>query len=110
MGGCATKPKVLNPETGDEVPAPAPESAKVEAAAAPPTEAKEKEVVVTETETEKKVDGDNGNGGAGEGGDSVKEVVENDKEDEQELGIKRRSLSNLFKEVSFVCYNLILFV
>lgn len=82
MGGCATKPKVLKD-------APAPEPTKEDK----PSAAPEPPVVVVVGVTEgEKIDAK-----AVEEGDKVKEIVDDDKLDDQDS--KRRSLSILFKEV-----------
>jgi hypothetical protein len=84
MGGCATKPKVLKD-------APAPEPTKEDN----PSAAPEPPVVVVVGVTEgEKIDAK----AVEEGDDKVKEIVDDDKLDDQDS--KRRSLSILFKEVS----------
>lgn len=83
MGACATKPKVLKEEPGK-----APEPVKEEEVAAG---AVPEEVVAVVEEEKKVVKREIGVG------DMVKEIVDDDKVDDQ--GSKRRSLSHLFKQV-----------
>lgn len=96
MGGCATKPKVLKGDEG-EVPAPVPppEPTKEPIPAVP--EAKEAADVVAQGE--KKVEDDHANEAVNaKGVGEAENVADADKVDDQ--ANKRRSLSNLFKEVS----------
>lgn len=105
MGGCATKPKVYKSEVTNEAPAPAPEPTKEEKAVGYAPYSKDKEVLlVSESEnkpgetdyfeTEKKYHKFEG----GEFDQLIKEVVDvEDKGTDEQT--KRRSLSNLFKEV-----------
>lgn len=92
MGGCATKPKVLKEDA-----AAAPEPAVDEKACAAPEPAEnEKEstvVVVSVSEVAEIIKRE-------EEEDKVKEIVGDDKVDDQES--KRRSLSHLFKEVMII--------
>ncbi|KAK3211550.1 hypothetical protein Dsin_016256 [Dipteronia sinensis] len=87
MGGCATKPKVLKSDES-EIPAPAPDSAT-------------KEVVVVE-EGEKVKEGGDVVGVVIDEAGKVKEIVVEENKvaaaaDDDDLEIKPRSLSNLFK-------------
>jgi hypothetical protein len=90
MGGCATKPKVLK-----EAPAPEPaKDDKPSAAPEPPVVVETPVVVVVGvTEGDEKIDAKEKE----VEGDKVKEIVDDDKVDDQDS--KRRSLSILFKEV-----------
>ena len=94
MGGCATKPKVLKEAS-------APEPAKEEKlgdAVEPLKPQEDLTVKATEKIDIAKEVEDQGGEGEGEGeGDKSKEIVDDDKVDEQ--GNRRRSLSLLFKQV-----------
>lgn len=108
MGGCATKPKVFTPDDTNEAPVPAPEPTKEEKPIDHAPQAKDKQVILGSEadqkhvvgeadyfETEKKATVQLG----GEQIDKIKEVFVDDVDDKADEQTKRRSLSNLFKEV-----------
>lgn len=86
MGACATKPKA------DGALAPAPEPEKKDVDAVVDAVEPEKTVEVPAVEVS----------GEGDQGDKGKEVVDVDDDKVDDQSVKRRSLSNLFKEVLFI--------